>query len=389
MTNQRRALYLLISALLLLAIPIARSVLYIVNERELAVVLQFGEPVAERVEPGLYFKMPLIQEVRRLPKTYQFWEGTGPEEKLVDVTTSDSKKIESTMWAVWRITDPGTFVRTLRTVENAETRVKEFVRSTARDILTKNDLAEIVRSTNRELSLTLGLPETAITGEDQQAMEETIEQAMAPEARQEITLGRKELMERIRKDAQAALGALRQDAEKATESSESARGIALVDVGLARVDFVPEVRNAAFDRLIALMEAIAVKNRSEGEQRKQEIINRAQAEAEAIRGEGSEQANILRGEVEAEIIRNYAQAISDSQGFYEFNRTLELYKNTLNDSRTRLVLGTGNPLLRLLVDSEASIGADSGDSPLAAEAREPESTDEPDEGEGGAASGGR
>ncbi len=357
MSGNRRARSILITLLLLLAIPIARTMLYIVNERELAVVLQFGEPVAERTEPGLYVKMPLVQEVQFLPKTFQYWEGNGPDDKLVDVTTRDSKKLEATMWAVWQITNPGQFVRTLRTLDSAETRVKEFVRSTARDVLTTNRLAEIVRSTNRKMSLTLGLPESALVGEDQTAIEETIEQAMAPEARQPVESGRKKLMELIRVDASASIGQIRESAVgSGTSEAEGGggRGIKLVDVGLSRVEFVPEVRNAAFDRLIALMEAIATKNRSEGDQRKQEIMNRAKAEAESIRGEGSEKSNILRGEVEAEIIEKYAQAIEESEGFYDFNRTLELYKKALTGRDTRLIMSTDNQLLRLLTEFEGA-----------------------------------
>src|SRR6266404_2502386 len=90
--------------------------------------------------------------------TLQVWHGTGPAEKLVDVPTKDGKKVEVTVWAVWKITDPAQFVRTLRTVPNAESRVKEFVRSTARDTITTNNLAEIVRSTNRKMTYSLGLP---------------------------------------------------------------------------------------------------------------------------------------------------------------------------------------------------------------------------------------
>src|SRR5205823_12862430 len=105
-------------------------------ELELAVLLQFGQPVASRTEPGLSLKLPLVQEVLRLPKTLQVWHGTVQGERLVDVPTADGKKVEVTVWAVWRITDPVQFVRTLRTVPNAESGVKEFVRSTARDTIT-------------------------------------------------------------------------------------------------------------------------------------------------------------------------------------------------------------------------------------------------------------
>ena len=131
--NRRKILAVAAGVALVLLVPMAESVLYTVSERELAVLLQFGQPVAERTKPGLYFKLPMIQEVMRLPKTLQVWHGTAAEERLVDVPTADGKKVEVTVWAVWRITDPVQFVRTLRTVPNAESRVKEFVRSTARD----------------------------------------------------------------------------------------------------------------------------------------------------------------------------------------------------------------------------------------------------------------
>ncbi len=76
----------------------------------------------------------------------------------------------------------------------------------------------------------------------------------------------------------------------------------MIDVGLARIEFVPEVRQAAFKRAIALMESIAVKSISEGEQRKQEIINLAQAEVQKIQGEGSQGSSRVRGKVDAEVI---------------------------------------------------------------------------------------
>ena len=108
----RRWIAVLIGVFLVLIIPLGRTVCYTVNERELAVLLQFGQPVASRTEPGLYFKLPFVQEVLRLPKTLQVWHGTHQSEKLVDVPTADGKKVEVTVWAAWRITDPAQFVRT-------------------------------------------------------------------------------------------------------------------------------------------------------------------------------------------------------------------------------------------------------------------------------------
>ena len=94
--NRRRIAAVVVGLALILAVPLAESTLYTVNERELAVVLQFGEPVASRTKPGLSLKLPLVQEVLRLPKTLQVWHGTAQDEKLVDVPTADGKKVEVT-----------------------------------------------------------------------------------------------------------------------------------------------------------------------------------------------------------------------------------------------------------------------------------------------------
>lgn len=344
-----------VALVLVLAVPLTNALVYTVGEQELAVLLQFGRPVASRTQPGLYFKMPFVQEVLRLPKTLQVWHGVREADRLVDVPTRDGKKVEVTVWAVWRITDPVLFVQTLRTVANAESRVKEFVRSTARDTITTHDLSEIVRSTNRSMTYTLGLPPemlagaggaAATDGQKPPALED-LDFIVPPEARETVELGRQKIMDQIKESTQLALAA---DGQTGASAGQG-RGIELVDVGLSRIEFVPQVREAAFNRAIALMESIAVKAISEGEQRKQEIINRAQAEVQKIEGEGKQEANVTRGKVEAEIIDAYAQAIREAGDFYRFSRNLEVIREALKDD-TRLILTTDGSLLKLLKSFE-------------------------------------
>ena len=136
-------------AVVVLAIFAVRSTAYVVDARELAVILQFGKPVKSIDEPGLYFKIPFVQEVRRFPRTLQLWTS---EEEIVDLPTADGKKVEVMAWAVWRIKDPLKFVQALRTVENGQLAVKDRVRAAIRDEITRHDLAEVVRSSSRELS---------------------------------------------------------------------------------------------------------------------------------------------------------------------------------------------------------------------------------------------
>jgi membrane protease subunit HflC len=367
--NRNRVAAVLVGMALILIVPLAQSVLYTVSEREMAVLLQFGQPVASRTEPGLYFKLPLIQEVMRLPKTLQVWHGTNQSEKLVDVPTADGKKVEVTVWAVWRITNPVQFVRTLRTVPNAESRVKEFVRSTARDTITTNNLAEIVRSTNREMKYTLGLPPEMVTpavapvnkSEDAEQVKAMLDFIVPPEAKERVSKGRLKITDQIKQNAQNALA---EAGQGSGNGSVQGRGIELVDVGLSRIEFVPQVREAAFDRAISLMEAIAVKAISEGGQRKKEIINKTQAEVQKIEGEGKQEANILKGRVDAEIIDAYAKAIRETGEFYNFTRTLEVYKEALK-GETRLILTTDSELLRMVKALEPSRMTEPKTSPVA------------------------
>lgn len=316
------------------------SSMFTVNERELAVVLQFGKVVKSIEEPGLYFKIPLVQDVRRLPKTRQFW-ANGSNDVLVDLPTSDGKKIEISIWAIWKINDAEQFVKVMRTVDNAEQQVRQRVRAGIRDVITGYDLSEVVRSSDRTLSYSFGLED----------LPETIE-AETPAAdltqageQTKVRFGREKIMDEIRERIK------KQISGDASDEDATDRGIELVDVGISHIGFVESVRLAAFDRLKAFMEAIAARYENEGKQRKAEIVNAAEAEAEQILGEGEEQSKRIRGEVEAEIIESYATAIRATDDFYVFQRKLEVYEKAL-DGGTRLILTTDSDLLRMLKQIE-------------------------------------
>ena len=350
--NRRQWIAVLIGLLLVLAVPLGRTVCYTVSERELAVLLQFGQPVASRTEPGLYFKLPFIQEVLRLPKTLQVWHGTRQAEKLVDVPTADGKKVEVTVWAVWRITDPAQFVRTLRTV--AERRVAgQGVRpqhgprhdhhaQPGRDRPQHQPQDDLHPGPSpRDDRRRRGRRPPGQDGPARQGARAGHPRLRRPARGQEsVSLGRLKIMDQIKQDAQHALA---EDGNK--EGQSRGRGIELVDVGLSRIEFVPQVREAAFDRAVSLMEAIATKTTSEGEQRKKEIINKTEAEVQKIEGEGKQEANILKGKADAEIIDSYAKAIRETGEFYNFIRTLEVYKEALK-GETRLILTTDSALLQ-------------------------------------------
>lgn len=332
---------------LLVGLVVLLGSVFTVNERELAVVLQFGQPVNSIDKPGLYFKIPFVQDVRRLPATKQFWRSS-ESETLVDLPSKDGKKIEVSAWAIWKITNPDAFVRVLRTVENGERAVKVRVRAVIRDVITSYDLDEAVRSTDRELTYSFRFEQAdAAVGDDPV----TVANQSLGSAADPIKVGREKIMNEIRKRIQQRL-AIAEEGEAIDGATD--RGIELVDVGISDISFVPSVRQASFNRLKAFMESIASGYENEGQQRKQEIINMTNAEVEKILGEGEEQSKLVRGNVDAEIISRYAKAINDTGEFYNFIKTLELYESSMT-GKTRLILTTDSPVFKMLneMDLEA------------------------------------
>ncbi len=320
--------------------------IYTVSEREVAVVLEFGKPVASRTEPGLYFKAPLMQNVERYPKTLQFWRSSEGE-TLVDLPTADKKKIEVAAWAIWRIKDPQKFREVLVTVENAESNVKDRVRAAIRDEITSHNLSEVIRSTDRELTYSLQFAQPDVIEEEQDAngnpanqKEENLIRGDVPRS---IQLGRREILDRIRENVQMRLQGKDEKGGTGTD-----RGIELVDVGIYNISFVPAVREAAFDRLKTAMEAIAAKHYNEGVKKKQVILNETHAEVERITGEGEGESSSIRGKIDAEIITDYAKAIEETGDFFNFDRTLKLYKESLSGKSNRLILTTDSELFHLL-----------------------------------------
>ena len=119
-------------------------------------------------------------------------------------------------------------------------------------------------------------------------------------------------------------------------------------MGIYNISFVPAVREAAFDRLKTAMEAIAAKHYNEGVKKKQVILNETHAEVERITGEGEGESSSIRGKIDAEIIADYAKAIEETGDFFNFDRTLKLYKEALSGKSNRLILTTDSDLFRLL-----------------------------------------
>lgn len=333
------AVVLAMGAILLICLPLF---VFIVDEREMAVVLRFGAPQHAYTDPGMYFKLPLVDSVQRISKVKQFWGDTA-NDLLPDQPTKDDKKIELIPWAIWRVNDPIVFVQRLRSMDVATQRVEQIVRSSIRDVITQYDLEEIVRSTNRDLVITeVGLGNTL----DQLPAgvpAELIEKAVNSKPKK-VQFGRAEILKRIKTEAQQRLATSGGDGETA------ARGIELIDVGISQLGFVDSVRRKTFDRWIAERQAISAKNVNEGERLKAAIINETKAEVAKIESEGQQKAAELKGKTDADVIRRYAAAIQETGEFFTFVRTLQAYEKSL-DNNSQLILSTDSPFFELFRDN--------------------------------------
>lgn len=294
-----------------LAIVIYPSV-YVIDQAEQGIKVQFGEPVGEVVtEPGLHFKMPFVQQVRRFDKRILPWDGDvsqvptlGREFILIDAT------------ARWRIADPLKFLRSVRDESGARTRLDDIIDSVVRDIISGTDLEEIVRSADWSV--------------DAKALGEEV----VPRADVDLTKPKKG-REKLEQEILAA-------AAKQTPEL----GIELVDVRLKRINYIDSVRAQVENRMISERQSIAERFRSEGMGRSQEILGEMQRELRTIRSDAERQAAEIRGKADAEATRIYGEAYGADPEFYAFMRTLESYQAL--GPNTTLMLGGDSEFFRYI-----------------------------------------
>lgn len=293
------------------------SGLYVVNETEQVIITQFGDPVGDAVtEPGLHFKVPLIQEVNRFDKRFLEWDGDADE-----FTTRDKRFIFVDTMARWHITDPLLFFQRLRDERGAQSRLDDILDGETRNAVANHELVEIVRTSNREPERDPSLPEAEV------------------QEFEDIEVGRDKIREEILAAARSRTGDL---------------GIEILDVRLKRINYTEDVRRKVYDRMIAERQRIATRYRSEGDGEAARIRGERDRDLKRIQSEAYREAQEIRGEADAEATAIYADAYdqsAQSRDFYGFMKTLETYEQTV-DPETVLVLSTEGELYRVLKDGE-------------------------------------
>jgi membrane protease subunit HflC len=306
---------LLLVGAALVALLVLVDAVYVVSETNQVIITQFGEPIGGAISSaGMHVKVPFIQKTNYFEKRWLEWDGDPNQ-----IPTRDKKYIWMDTYARWRISDPLVFFQRVRDERGAQSRLDDIVDGETRNAIAKFDLIEIIRSSNRELELT-----------EETILLETLE-AIA-----KIEVGREKI-------AQIIL----ENASKITPQF----GVELRDVRVKRINYVDEVQQKVFDRMIAERKRIASKYRSEGDGKSAEIRGQKEKELKRIQSEAYRTAQEIKGKADAEATRIYAQAYSLDPEFYQFLKTLETYRTSL-DSETWLVLSTDSEFLKFLKSSE-------------------------------------
>jgi membrane protease subunit HflC len=283
---------------------------YVVDETEQVVITQFGKPVGDpKTEPGLYFKLPIVQTANFFPKNLLEWDGDPGQ-----VPTLDKTFIWVDTFARWKIVDSLKFFQTVTNVTGALARLDDILDAAVRNFITSYPLIETVRMTSRKL-------DTFEIGVDKVQEERTLKQ---------ITVGRQKIIKGILEQAQPKLMEF---------------GIQLIDVKIKRLNYVEEVRRSVYARMIAERKQIAEKFRSEGQGEARKIEGNQEKELKRITSGAYREAQKIKGKADGEATLIYAQAYEKDPEFYSFLKTLDIYKDTM-DKESSLILSTESDFLK-------------------------------------------
>lgn len=277
---------------LLAALVILSSALFVIDQTEQGILVQFGEPVGEVVdEPGLHWKLPFVQEVRRFDKRLLDWDG-----EVSQIPTLGREFIVVDTTARWRIVDPLQFLRSVRDELGAQTRLDDIIDSVVRDIVSGADLEEIVRSRDWDVDVS--------EIEDEAMIREDV-------ALEKPEMGRERLENKMLTAASRLMPEL---------------GIEIVDVRIKRINYIESVRRQVERRMISERQSIAARFRSEGEGRSQEILGQMERQLRQISSEAERKAEEIRGKADADATKTYGEAYGADPEFFAFLRTLESYR---------------------------------------------------------------
>jgi regulator of protease activity HflC (stomatin/prohibitin superfamily) len=392
---------------------------FIVKETDKVVITQFGEVVRLVDEPGLSFKMPVVQDIKRLDKRWLEWDGDPNQ-----ITTLDKRYIYIDVFARWRISDPMVFIETLRDETSAQGRLDDIIDNATRNVVANHKLIEVIRSTNRDFEhdadeAALSLREDELLADQREKVEPRPAQEPEPAEGQEAPEGQEasdgttspesesgeappagaeepepetaesdtaaDGKEEAPADAEAAEPQKDSEEEAREASAEADKhasprksdqrrnlystelgrdkltrlglekasakasqlGIEIKDVQIKRIDYIESVQAKVFDRMISERKRVAESYRSEGQGRSAEIIGKMEMEMQEIQSEAYRESQKIMGRADAIAAETYAKAYKKNPEFYRFTKTMESYRQTVDES-SWLILSTEADYVRHL-----------------------------------------
>ncbi len=281
-----------ITVLLILALGAAYLSTFTVGEGEFAIVTEFGKPVQTVREAGLYLKKPgFLQTVILIDKRNNVFKSQ-PMELLL----SDKNPIVLSCFVCWRVSDPEQYIRSLTTVKNTEIKLGDMANDQLGSILGEYTRDNIINTDPAMVKLA-------------------------------------EIEERI--------------LDNLNRKTSEEYGIEVVRTGIRRLNYTAIVENSVFNRMRAERDKEARKYRAEGKQQATVIEAQADREVKEIMAEAYRESQVIMGEGDREATRILAEAYGKDSDFFDFLKSLELYRETLQENAT-LILTTDSPLFRHL-----------------------------------------
>jgi len=273
---------------LLVVLILLSMATYTVDQREHAIVFRLGEIIAVKEEPGLYFKTPLVDNVKYYDNRILTYDSSTPDRFI----TSEKKNVLVDSFIKWRIIDPAKFYVSVNGDERqAERRLTQTVNDGLRAEFGKRTIQEVV------------------SGE------------------------RSEIMDIIK--------------DRADRESNNI-GIEILDVRLRRVDLPKEVSDSVYQRMEAERKSVANELRSEGFAESEKIKANAEKQKEIIITDAYREAQKIKGQGDAKAARVYSDVFSKNKEFYDFYRSLEAYRNSVNSKEDILVLDPNTEFFKYL-----------------------------------------
>lgn len=297
----------LLVGLVLIGIVVVYDGFYIVEEGKQVMITQFGKPIGTpKIDAGLYLKMPFLQQVNEFDKRIQIWDGDPNQ-----IPTNDKTFVYLDVTARWRINDALKFMQAVRTESRAQSLLDDIIGGTVRDMVNKNNLIEIIRSSDWSLD--------TMTPSNQEPGSKPLQ-------------GRDVISDQILEIA-----------ARATPQY----GIELLDVLFKRVNYIESVRLRVYDRMISERKRIAAEKRSLGEGQKAEILGKVDRQLREITSTANKEALEIKGRADREATKIYGEAYSQDPDFFAFQKTLDSYRKIVGEN-TSMVLSSDSDLYKYL-----------------------------------------